>query len=599
MLSAMAKRKNIKPDQILLGDCTETMKSLPAASVDMVFADPPYNLQLAGALLRPNNALVDGVDDAWDRFDGFRDYDRFTRAWLKAARRVLKPDGTLWVIGSYHNIFRVGAILQDLGFWFLNDIIWRKTNPMPNFRGRRFTNAHETLIWCARDKGSRYRFNYEAMKALNDDLQMRSDWLLPLCTGAERLKDGGRKAHPTQKPEALVYRTVLAATELGDVVLDPFFGSGTTGAVARKLGRHFIGIDSNPDYVTLARRRLARVRRPADPQLMTTPAKRSQPRIPFRLAGGARPGIPRHRAHRRAPTLFGAGAGRRHPGRRRCARLHPSSRGLRPEGAGLQRLAVLARRRRRLPGADRRFAPKAAGRAALIPPHCGRHPMITSASASSSLKGIACMVGGGALLMMNNAIVKLLTDTVPVGQILFVRGLFIFIPIALLAWRAGGFGSLRTCQSVAGQAWRAVLTAAATLLMTISLKLLPLADVTAQRNHLRRSAVRHRPGGVGPRRTGGMAIAAFDAAPSLRPESTASASRRCTRVSPRAAESHTWKPLTSITQPPDVPGSLSQMHTVHELSLSFSSPSPFSPGGPAASAPCASRAWRARRGARC
>ena len=281
MLSAMAKRKNIKPDQILRGDCTETMKSLPAASVDMVFADPPYNLQLAGALLRPNNTLVDGVDDAWDRFDGFRDYDRFTRAWLKAARRVLKPDGTLWVIGSYHNIFRVGAILQDLGFWFLNDIIWRKTNPMPNFRGRRFTNAHETLIWCARDKGSRYRFNYEAMKALNDDLQMRSDWLLPLCTGAERLKDGGRKAHPTQKPEALVYRTVLAATELGDVVLDPFFGSGTTGAVARKLGRHFIGIDSNPDYVTLARRRLARVRRPADPQLMTTPAKRSQPRIPF------------------------------------------------------------------------------------------------------------------------------------------------------------------------------------------------------------------------------------------------------------------------------------------------------------------------------
>ena len=281
MLSAMAKLKIIKPDQILLGECVETMKSLPAASVDMVFADPPYNLQLDGALLRPNNSKVDGVDDAWDRFDGLRDYDRFTHAWLKAARRVLKPDGTLWVIGSYHNIFRVGAILQDLGYWFLNDIIWRKTNPMPNFRGRRFTNAHETLIWCARDKASRYRFNYEAMKALNDDLQMRSDWLLPLCTGAERLKEDGRKAHPTQKPEALVYRAVLAATEVGDLILDPFFGSGTTGAVARKLGRDFIGIDSDPEYVKLANRRLAQVRRPADPTLMSTPSKRSQPRIPF------------------------------------------------------------------------------------------------------------------------------------------------------------------------------------------------------------------------------------------------------------------------------------------------------------------------------
>jgi modification methylase len=281
MLSAMAKQKIIKPNQILLGECVETMKSLPAASVDMVFADPPYNLQLDGALLRPNNSKVDGVEESWDRFDGFRDYDRFTRAWLKAARRVLKPDGSLWVIGSYHNIFRVGTILQDLGYWFLNDIIWRKTNPMPNFRGRRFTNAHETLIWCARDKESRYRFNYEAMKALNDDLQMRSDWLLPLCTGAERLKEDGRKAHPTQKPEALVYRAVVAATEVGDLILDPFFGSGTTGAVAKKLGRDYIGIDSDPNYVKLANRRLAQVRQPADPTLMSTPSKRSQPRIPF------------------------------------------------------------------------------------------------------------------------------------------------------------------------------------------------------------------------------------------------------------------------------------------------------------------------------
>ena len=267
---------------ILRGECLGVMATLPDASVDMVFADPPYNLQLGGELLRPNNqSRVDGVDNDWDRFETFRAYDEFTTAWLGEARRLLKPDGTLWVIGSYHNIFRVGAILQDLGYWILNDVIWRKTNPMPNFRGRRFTNAHETLIWCARDKDSRYRFNYEAMKNLNDDLQMRSDWLLPLCTGPERLKKDGKKAHPTQKPESLLHRAVLSSTNVGDVVFDPFFGSGTTGAVAKKLGRRYVGIERDPEYIALAHERLAKVRQLAEDELLSTPAKRSEPRIPF------------------------------------------------------------------------------------------------------------------------------------------------------------------------------------------------------------------------------------------------------------------------------------------------------------------------------
>jgi modification methylase len=268
-------------NRILVGDCVELMNSLPEGSVDMVFADPPYNLQLGGELHRPNNSRVDGVDDDWDQFDGFQQYDDFTRAWLIAARRVLKPDGTLWVIGSYHNIYRVGALLQDLGFWMLNDVVWRKTNPMPNFRGRRFTNAHETLIWVARSQDSKYRFNYDAMKAMNDDLQMRSDWLLPLCTGAERLKKDGKKAHPTQKPEALLYRVVLSSTEVGDVVLDPFFGSGTTGAVAKKLGRNYIGLERDPDYAKLAEKRLSRIQRVPNEEFLKTPTKKDLPRVPF------------------------------------------------------------------------------------------------------------------------------------------------------------------------------------------------------------------------------------------------------------------------------------------------------------------------------
>ncbi len=270
-------------DRVIEGDCIETMNRLPEACADLVFADPPYNLQLAGELHRPDNSRVDAVDDKWDQFASFAEYDRFTRDWLTAARRVLKPSGALWVIGSYHNIFRVGAILQDLGFWIMNDVIWRKTNPMPNFRGRRFTNAHETLIWATRDpKQKTYTFNYEAMKSLNDDLQMRSDWTLPICSGHERLKDeDGGKAHSTQKPESLLYRVILSSTKKGDVVLDPFFGSGTTGAVARKLGRHFIGLEREPKYAQIARARIADIEPGDSEAIEITKSKRAEPRIPF------------------------------------------------------------------------------------------------------------------------------------------------------------------------------------------------------------------------------------------------------------------------------------------------------------------------------
>ena len=268
-------------DTIIQADCIAAMNALPEASVDLVFADPPYNLQLGGDLFRPEGSRVDAVDDHWDKFNSFAHYDGFTREWLAAARRILKPNGTLWVIGSYHNIYRVGAALQDEGYWILNDIIWRKTNPMPNFRGTRFTNAHETLIWASRSEESRYTFNYRAMKALNDELQMRSDWVIPICAGPERIKDGGHKAHPTQKPEALLYRVLLACTNKGDVVLDPFFGTGTTGAVARRLGRHWIGIEREKRYVDVARERIEAAL-PLDESAMRTMAsKRNQPRVPF------------------------------------------------------------------------------------------------------------------------------------------------------------------------------------------------------------------------------------------------------------------------------------------------------------------------------
>jgi modification methylase len=282
----LPKPQEARPAELPLGtileeDCVAAMHRLPAASVDMIFADPPYNLQLGGDLFRPEGGRVDAVDDAWDKFSSFADYDAFTRAWLKEARRILKPNGTLWVIGSYHNIFRVGAALQDEGYWILNDIVWRKANPMPNFRGTRFTNAHETLIWASRSEDSRYTFNYRAMKALNDELQMRSDWLLPICSGGERVKDGGTKAHPTQKPEALLYRVLLACTNPGDVVLDPFFGTGTTGAVARRLGRQWIGIEREKRYVRVARERIASTLPLDESAMKTISERRAQPKVPF------------------------------------------------------------------------------------------------------------------------------------------------------------------------------------------------------------------------------------------------------------------------------------------------------------------------------
>ena len=264
------------------GDCIEVMASLPAESVDLIFADPPYNLQLKGSLHRPDNSMVDAVDDHWDQFDSVAIYDRFTRDWLSAARRLLKPDGAIWVIGSYHNIFRVGAELQNQGFWILNDVVWRKSNPMPNFRGKRLTNAHETLIWASKGEAAKYTFNYEALKSLNEGVQMRSDWVLPICNGHERLKNAqGDKAHPTQKPESLLHRVLLATTNPGDVVLDPFFGTGTTGAVAKKLGRDFIGIEREAAYREVAEKRLAAIRRYDRTSLDVSQSKRAEPRIPF------------------------------------------------------------------------------------------------------------------------------------------------------------------------------------------------------------------------------------------------------------------------------------------------------------------------------
>src|SRR5579885_2424598 len=303
---------------IIVGDCVAEMTKLPAACVDLVFADPPYNLQLQGDLKRPDDSRVDAVDDDWDKFASFSAYDDFTRAWLMACRRVMKPNATLWVIGSYHNIFRVGTILQDLGFWILNDIVWRKSNPMPNFRGRRFTNAHETLIWAARDASTRnYTFNYEALKAGNNDVQMRSDWLFPLCTGEERLKGrNGKKLHPTQKPESLLARVILAASRPDDLVLDPFAGSGTTGAVARRLRRRFVGIERSADYAQAARARIAAVEPLPHEALASFVTAREAPRVPFSALierGLVTPGVKlvdakrRHRALVRADGALSLG----------------------------------------------------------------------------------------------------------------------------------------------------------------------------------------------------------------------------------------------------------------------------------------------------
>jgi modification methylase len=310
--------KSAASPNILVGDCVAEMAKMPAASVDLVFADPPYNLQLQGDLKRPDDSRVDAVDDDWDKFSSFAAYDDFTRAWITACRRLMKSSATLWVIGSYHNIFRVGTILQDLGFWILNDIVWRKSNPMPNFRGRRFTNAHETLIWAARDASKRnYTFNYEALKAGNDDIQMRSDWLIPLCTGEERLKGGdGKKLHPTQKPEALLARIILAASRPDDLVLDPFSGTGTTGAVARRLRRRFVGIERLAEYAAAAEERIAAIEPMAEPALASFMTAREAPRVPFSALverGLVAPGIrlvdakKRHRALVRADGALSLG----------------------------------------------------------------------------------------------------------------------------------------------------------------------------------------------------------------------------------------------------------------------------------------------------
>jgi modification methylase len=316
MTTKKPRKKSVDPrqyvlplDQILRGDCVEAMARLPDKSVDLIFADPPYNMQLGGDLHRPDNSKVDAVTDHWDKFSSFAEYDAFTRKWLTEARRVLKDDGAIWVIGSYHNIFRVGTALQDLGYWLMNDIIWRKANPMPNFKGTRFTNAHETLIWAAKSDKSRATFNYDAMKTMNEDLQMRSDWMLPICSGGERLRLDGQKVHTTQKPEALLYRVILSTTKTGDVILDPFFGSGTTGAVAKILGRHFIGCEREEKYIKAATLRLSNVVPIRADALHVTTAKRAEVRIPFGTLieqGLLQPGVElmdhsgKHRAHVRA-----------------------------------------------------------------------------------------------------------------------------------------------------------------------------------------------------------------------------------------------------------------------------------------------------------
>jgi modification methylase len=299
---AEVKAIDLPLDQIMRGDCIESMRALPDACVDMVFADPPYNLQLGGDLFRPEGGRVDAVDNDWDKFDSNAVYDAFSTAWMAEARRILKPNGTLWVIGSYHNIFRVGSVLQDQGFWILNDIIWRKANPMPNFRGTRFTNAHETLIWASKGEKARYTFNYRAMKTLNDELQMRSDWTFPICGGQERIKRNGTKAHPTQKPEALLYRILLASTKPGDVVLDPFFGTGTTGAVAKRLGRHWIGLERDATYIDVAQERIDAALPLDESSLTTMQADTSVPRVAFGTLvenGYLRPGVTLYDAKRR------------------------------------------------------------------------------------------------------------------------------------------------------------------------------------------------------------------------------------------------------------------------------------------------------------
>ena len=273
---------NLPLNKIIKGDSIESMRSLPDDSIDVIFADPPYNLQLKNDLSRPDSSKVNGVTEDWDRFKSFEEYDKFTKDWISEAQRILKPEGTIWVIGSYHNIFRVGNAMQNLGFWILNDIIWHKSNPMPNFKGTRFTNAHETIIWASKNHNSKYNFNYHAMKSLNEGIQMRSDWYIPICSGGERIKDSnGNKIHSTQKPEALLYRVLLSSSKKDDIILDPFFGTGTTGAVAKKLGRNFIGLEREDIYINAAKKRIKKIDSPDEQFLSTTVSKKTQKRVPF------------------------------------------------------------------------------------------------------------------------------------------------------------------------------------------------------------------------------------------------------------------------------------------------------------------------------
>ena len=283
MTLTIKKNKTKLPlNSILQGDTVELMRKLPDSSIDLIFADPPYNLQLGGNLNRPDHSMVDAVKEDWDKFVNFKDYDKFCENWLLEARRLLKPDGAIWVIGTYHNIYRIGSILQNLGFWILNDVIWRKSNPMPNFHGKRLTNAHETLIWASRSDTSKYTFNYNALKELNEGLQMRSDWLMPICSGKERIKNKiGKKAHPTQKPESLLHRILIGSSIKGDIILDPFFGTGTTGAVAKKLGRIYIGIENKKQYIDIANKRIKEIVPHDEKSLEITKSKRNLPRIPF------------------------------------------------------------------------------------------------------------------------------------------------------------------------------------------------------------------------------------------------------------------------------------------------------------------------------
>ena len=374
--------QNPRKQRILVGDCAAEMAKLPAASVDLVFADPPYNLQLEGDLKRPDDSRVDAVDDDWDKFASFKAYDEFTARWLTACRRVMKPAATIWVIGSYHNIFRVGAVMQDLGFWILNDVIWRKSNPMPNFRGRRFTNAHETLIWASREPAAKgYTFNYETLKAGNEDIQVRSDWTLALCTGEERLKGrDGKKLHPTQKPEALLARVLLSSSRLDDLVLDPFCGTGTTGAVAKKLGRRFVGCERDAKYAKAAEKRIAAVKPLEAPALAPFVTAREAPRVPFSALierGLVSPGA---RAGRRQEAPQGAGARRRRGFDRGPGRLNSQDRRAGARAGCLQRLDLLARGNAEGPQADRRV-PRAGARGDGGSGGIGSAPVGGSASA--------------------------------------------------------------------------------------------------------------------------------------------------------------------------------------------------------------------------